>query len=243
MPLRAALILAAIAFLITLLMRLPARMLLPLLPPEVSCAAPTGTVWSGACGQLRVGEVAVSGLSWTVHPGALLRLQLAADLASADPDAHGQGHVELARNGNLAIAALAATVALPGDAAVVPAGISGSMQLAIDSARIEGRHLVAMQGRIDLRQIHIDNPQADLGSFELQFVPPTRPAVMLAQLRDLNGPLSVTGVLQLLPTGSYQLDGSVAARPGTSAELTQKLQMLGPPDTQGRQAFSIAGSL
>jgi hypothetical protein len=66
---------------------------------------------------------------------------------------------------------------------------------------------------------------------------------MLARLRDLNGPLSVTGVLQLLPTGSYQLDGSVTARPGTSAELTQKLQMLGPPDTQGRQTFSVAGSL
>jgi general secretion pathway protein N len=243
MPLRAAFILAAIAFLVTLLMRLPARALLPLLPPEVTCAAPSGTVWSGACGQLRVGEVAVSGLSWTLHPGALLRLQLVADLASPDPDARGQARVELARNGTLAITALAATVALPGDAAVIPAGISGSMQLAIDSARIEGRHLVAMQGQIDLLQIHIDNPQADLGSFELQFVPPTQPRVMLAQLRDLNGPLSVSGVLQLLPTGSYQLDGSVAARPGASAELTQKLQILGPPDAQGRQVFSIAGAL
>jgi general secretion pathway protein N len=243
MPLRAALILAAIAFLVTLLMRLPARTLLPLLPPDVSCVAPTGTVWSGACGQLRAGQVTVSGLSWTLHPGALLRLHLAADLASPDPDARGQAQVDLARNGTLAITGLAATVALPGSAAVVPAGISGSMQLAIDSARIEGRHLVAMQGRIDLMQIHSGNPSADLGSFELQFVPPTQPAVVVAQLRDLNGPLSLTGVLQLSSPGSYQLDGSVSARPGASAELTQKLQMLGPPDAQGRQPFSIAGSL
>ena len=117
------------------------------------------------------------------------------------------------------------------------------MQLAIDSAHIEGRHLVAMQGRIDLMQIHSGNPSADLGSFELQFVPPTQPAVVVAQLRDLNGPLSLTGVLQLSSTGSYQLDGSVSARPGASAELTQKLQILGPPDSQGRQLFSIAGSL
>jgi hypothetical protein len=243
MPLRAALILAAIAFLVTLLMRLPARTLLRLLPPEVTCVAPTGTVWSGACGQLRVGEAAISGLSWTLHPGALLSLRLAADLASPDPQANGHAQVQLAHNGTLAITALAATVALPGDAAVVPAGISGSMQLAIDSARIEDGHLVAMQGRIELLQIHIDNPQADLGSFELQFVPPTQPPAMLAQLRDLNGPLSVAGVLQLLPTGIYQLDGSVTAKPGTSAELTQKLQMLGPPDYQGRQTFSVAGSL
>jgi hypothetical protein len=236
MPLRAALILAAIAFLVTLLMRLPARTLLPLLPPDVSCTAPTGTVWSGACGQLHAGQVTLSGLS-------LLRLHLAADLVSPDPDARGQAQVDLARNGTLAITGLAATVALPGNAPVVPAGISGSMQLAIDSAHIEGRHLVAMQGRIDLMQIHSDNPSADLGSFELQFVPPTQPGVVVAQLRDLNGPLSLTGVLQLSSTGSYQLDGSVSARPGASAELTQKLQILGPPDAQGRQQFSIAGSL
>jgi hypothetical protein len=66
---------------------------------------------------------------------------------------------------------------------------------------------------------------------------------MVAQLHDLSGPLSVTGALQLSPAGSYQLDGSVTPKPGTSAELTQKLQMLGPPDAQGRHAFSIAGSL
>ena len=151
--------------------------------------------------------------------------------------------VELARNGNVAITALTASVALPGDAAVAPAGISGSMQLAIDLARIEGRHLVALQGTVNLLQIHIDNPHADLGSFELRFVPPSQPLVMEAQLRDLNGPLSVTGMLHLEASGSYQLDGSIAARPGASAELTQKLQMLGPPDIQGRQTFSLAGSL
>jgi len=243
MPLRAALILVAIAFLVTLVTRLPARTLLPLLPADVSCAAPSGTVWSGACGQLRMGEASVSGLSWKLHPGALLHLQLAADLASSDPEAAGHAQVELARDGKLAITALAATVALPGDVAVIPPGISGSMQLAIDSARIEGRYLVALQGTIDLLQIHVDDPQADLGSFELQFLPPTQPRVMLAQLRDLNGPLSVTGTLQLLASGSYQLDGSISARPGASPQLIQKLQMLGPPDAQGRQVFSLAGSL
>jgi general secretion pathway protein N len=243
MALRAALILVAITFLVTLLMRLPARTLLPLLPANVTCAAPTGTVWSGACGQLHVDELAVSGLSWVLHPAALLHLHVVADLASPDPQASGHVQVDLARNGNVAITALAATVSLPGDAAVVPAGVSGSMQLAIDSARVEDRHLVALQGTIDLLQIHIDNPPADVGSFELQFGPPTQPPIMVAQLHDLNGPLSVSGALQLSPAGSYQLDGTVTPKPGTSAELTQKLQMLGPPDGQGRHAFSIAGSL
>ena len=132
---------------------------------------------------------------------------------------------------------------MPGGAGVVPAGTSGTLQLAIDSARIEGGHLVALQGKIDLQQLHIANPPADLGSFELQFAPPGQSAAMVGQLRDLNGPLSVIGVLQLTRSGNYELQGSVAPKPDASADLTQALQLLGPPDAQGRRGFSLAGTL
>ena len=50
-------------------------------------------------------------------------------------------------------------------------------------------------------------------------------------------------MLQLARTGSYELEGSVAPKPDSGAELTQVLQMLGPPDAQGRRAFSIGGTL
>ena len=240
---RPALILAVVVFIITLLVRLPARVLLRLLPADVSCAEPSGTVWSGACGELRAGDFAVSGLSWTLHPGALLRLHVAADLASQDPRANGHAQVELALNGDLAITALAANLAIPSGSGLFPTGSSGSVQLAVDSARIEDGHLVAVQGKIDLQQLHIENPPADLGSFELQFAPPSQGSVMMGQLRDLNGPLSVIGVLQLTRAGSYDFEGSVAPRPGASADLTQLLQLLGPPDAQNRRAFSLAGSL
>jgi general secretion pathway protein N len=241
--LRAALILVVVVFLATVLLRLPARVLLSMLPADVACASPAGTIWSGSCEQLRVGAVAVSGLSWTLHRAALLRLRLGADLASEDPAARGHAQVELAPNGDVAITALAATVAMPGGAGLVPAGTSGTMQLAIDSARLQGGHLVAVQGRIELQQLRIENPAADLGSFELQFAPPNQNAPIVGQLRDLNGPLSVIGVLQLSPTGSYELQGSVASRPEASADLTQVLQLLGPLDAQGRRAFSLAGTL
>jgi general secretion pathway protein N len=241
--LRAALILVVVAFVATVLVRLPARVLLFMLPADVACEAPIGTVWSGSCDRLRVGALAVSGLSWRLHPAALLRLRLGADLASEDPAARGHAQVELAPDGELAITALAASVALPGSAGLVPAGVSGTLQLAIDSARIAGAHLVAVQGSVELQQLHVENPAADLGGFALQFAPPNQSAAIVGQLRDLNGPLSVTGVLQLSPTGSYDLEGSVAARPGASAELTQLLQWLGPPDAQGRRALSLAGTL
>jgi hypothetical protein len=243
MSLRAALILAAIVFLITLLVRLPARALLPLLPADVSCALPAGTVWNGSCEQLHIGTVGVSSLSWALHPLALLSLKIAADLDSRDPAANGQARVELSPNGHLEISGLSANVALPGNWALVPAGTSGTLQLAIDAARIQDGHLVALAGKIDLQSIHLENPAADLGSFELLFAPANADAPMVGQLRDLNGPLAVSGLLQLSRSGAYDLEGSVAPRPGASADLAQALQLLGPPDAQGQRAFSLAGSL
>ena len=232
-----------VAFIATVLVRLPARVLLLMLPADVACEAPVGTVWSGSCGRLRMGALAVSGLSWRLHPAALLRLRLCADLASEDPAARGHARAELAPDGAVAISALAASVALPGGAGLVPPGVSGTMQLAINSARIAGAHLVAVQGSVELQQLHIENPAADLGGFALQFAPPNQSTAIVGQLRDLNGPLSVNGVLQLSPSGSYDLEGSVAARPGASDELMQLLQWLGPPDAQGRRALSLSGTL
>jgi hypothetical protein len=104
-----------------------------------------------------------------------------------------------------------------------------------------------VQGSVELQQLHIANPAADLGGFALQFAPPSAPpnqsSAIVGQLRDLNGPLSVIGVLQLSPSGSYDLEGSVATRSGASNELIQLLQWLGPPDAQGRRALSLSGTL
>jgi len=232
-----------VAFIATVLVRLPARVLLLMLPADVACEAPVGTVWSGSCGRLRIGAVAVSGLSWRLHPATLLRLRLCADLSSEDPAAHGHARTELAPDGAVAISALAASVALPSGAGLVPPGVSGTMQLAINSARIAGAHLVAVQGSVELQQLHVDNPAADLGGFALQFAPPNQSGAMVGQLRDLDGPLSVVGELQLSPSGSYELEGSVAPRPGASNAIVQLLQWLGPPDAQGRRALSLAGTL
>jgi general secretion pathway protein N len=243
MSLRTTLMLAAVVFLVTLLVRMPARALLPLLPADVRCAAPAGTLWNGSCQQLRIGTVGISSLSWALHPTALLRLRLAADLSSQDPQANGHAQVELAPNGALDVARLAANAALPGTFGLLPSGTSGMLQLAIDSARIEDGHLVALLGKIDLQSVHIENPPADLGSFELQFARSNQGAAMVGQLRDLSGPLAVSGLLQLSPSGVYDLEGSVAPRPSASADLTQTLQLLGAPDAQGRRPFSLTGSL
>jgi hypothetical protein len=241
--LRIALILAVIIFVITLAVRLPASMLLSHLPSEIVCEEPSGTVWSGSCAQVHSNGINLADVSWSVHPLALLTATVRADLSSADPNAGGSGSVELARNGDASITGLHFILPLLPAMQILPAGSSATLVLDLPSAKIHGEHLVALEGTIDLRQLHLSNPSADLGSYQLQFQPPGEDTVMLGQLHDLEGPLAVSGQLQLQPSGAYEINGTVLARNGASADLNQALQtFLGPADSQGQRAFSLAGT-
>ncbi|HEY2417056.1 MAG TPA: type II secretion system protein N [Steroidobacteraceae bacterium] len=239
MSAKSAILLAAAIFLLTVLMRLPAAVLTLFLPATVHCQAPAGTLWRGSCGELRSDPLALSDVRWALHPLELLHAQVFADIDSADPRASGHAQIRLHGNGDLDIRALSASLPLQGGLSLMPVGWSGTLELAIEQASIQGGHLVAAQGIISVRRLHRDQPPVDLGGFELNF---PDAAQLTGNLRDTDGPLSLQGVLQLSRSGGYQLNGTVATRDASSSDLQQLLQMLGPADAQGRHAFSLAGT-
>ena len=65
----------------------------------------------------------------------------------------------------------------------------------------------------------------------------------MGRLRDIDGPLSLQGQARLSSDGSYEFSGTVATHGGASPDLQQALQLLGPPNAQGRYEFSLAGTL
>lgn len=242
MSFRTGILLATLIFVATLIIRLPARLLVSSLPDYVSCDDPDGTIWQGSCGRVRSNGIAIPGLSWKLHPLALLRATLSAELSSADPNNGGNGSVEAHRNGDISITDLHATLPCPPGSNVMPPGTEATLKLALNSLRIHDSHPIAIVGTIDLQQLHLDDPPADLGSYQLGF-PASESATMTGQLRDLGGPLAVNGQLVLQPTGMYELNGTVAARSDLNESISRVLQFLGPPDPQGRRVFSLAGSL
>jgi hypothetical protein len=248
MSVRSALWLAALVFLLTLLVRLPASLLLDHLPGTLRCSSAYGTLWRGSCAELVAGPRRLSGVNWTLHPAALLRARVALDLASADPAASGQAYVEWQPGGELLIEHLAATLAPSQLTGLLPTGWSASLQLAIAHARVRERHLVALEGTLDLQQLQLLAPRTAFGSFELAFpkvsaADPRAEAPMRGTLRDLDGPLSMRGQMQLSPGGSYELEAKVAAHEDADPGLRQLLELLGPPDAQGARDFSFAGTL
>jgi len=242
MPSKFAIVLVVAIFLITVLVRMPAGVLSALLPRELHCQEPTGTVWQGACAELRSGQLTLADLHWRLHPLALLRAQLRLELQSGDAHAAGHGTVTLHLNGDLEIESLSALLPLRGGFTPLPADWDGGLELAIAHASLASHHLASIEGTLTARQLRSEHPAADLGSFELRFPPATAGAASIGALRDIGGPLALQGVVQLAQGGAYEINGTVAARQASDGELQQLLQLLGPADAQGRHEFSLSGS-
>ena len=105
----------------------------------------------------------------------------------------------------------------------------------------------ALQGTATARQLARRNPAMAIGSYELRFDRATGgaepgPAMIVGELRDLDGPLMVSGRLAIRNGSDYELAGQLSARAGAGPELTKLMEFLGPADAQGRRPFSLTGT-
>ncbi len=245
MSLRAALLLAAIIFLVTVAARLPASILTSRLPSIVHCEEPGGTIWHGSCGALRAEGVSIPQFSWTLHPLPLLRLAVSAELQGADPNNGGSATVLLSHNGDISASAVQGVLPLGPSPTLLPAGITAILTLALPEVAMHGDRLTRIAGTAELRNVHVANPALDLGSFQIQLAPESADATVTdGRIHDLDGPLKVDGLLHLQQSGNFEINGTVAPRSTASDDLNRTLQMfLGPADAQGQHAFSLSGSL
>jgi hypothetical protein len=239
MSLRLTLSLAILVFLGTLLARFPAKAAAGWLPSTVVCEQPQGTVWRGSCAHVQTRALTLADVTWRLHPAALLHATLSADLSSADPRLSGQGQVELERSGTVTARALRVRLPLRGGLSQIPPGFDGAIEADVASVRLNNGRLDELAGTVRALQLRSDL-LGELGSFEVRF---PADGSMLGQVRDLSGPLALQGQIQLTRQNTYTASGVLQARPGASQQLTQALQLIGPPDSEGRRSFALAGPL
>lgn len=240
---RSLIILAGALFALTVLIRAPAQWLLAAAPRSIACANPLGSMWHGSCARLQVPGVALNDVTWTLHPWGLVRGRLELELRSADRQAPGSAHVSVARGQRVAIRDLHAN--LPVDSGflpIFPNGWSGQLQLDFSRVEFNDGRLADLEGTATARELAQRSPAMPFGSFELRFAPPSHPDVISGALRDLGGPLIVTGTLKVRNGNEYSLAGLVATRPEVNAELAKAVEFLGASDAQGRRPFSLEGS-
>lgn len=235
------------AYVVFALATLPASLLTARLGKYgVATAGVEGTAWQGRAQVLQVAGANLGSVTWNLHVLALFTARLQADLELHRSDGFARGIVAVSPGGKLHMSKLTASLplaALP--AGGLPGGWTGMMNLKLADLVLENGWPAGIDGTVEA--MDLTGPArrpANIGSYKLVFAPAQQTADTLSgALTDLGGPLQIAGTLQLKNDRSYLIEGFVTTRAATPRDVADALQMLGPPDAQGRRPFSIAGTL
>lgn len=237
---------AVLTLLAIVVAALPASLLGRFLPAGVAAADFSGTIWHGSAGRVTAGGRDAGALEWHLHPAALSRLRLGADLHWVKGSFELDGTIEAGR-GDLSASGIQGGGPIADLAALgIPGGWHGTASVRLQKLSADfspqGAGLRAAIGEIDLADA--SSPQvaagADLGSYALTFNDPALGSddQATADLADTGGPLSVRASITLTPKARTGLvSGSIAERGEIPDALRRELDQIAQMharDAQGR---------
>jgi general secretion pathway protein N len=234
------------AFLVCLVAMIPATQVAGRLPPQVSLAGISGTLWSGKARSLAVNGRPFGALDWSCRPWALVVLRWSCGLTLAPPGGSARGDLAGRFGGDLAARNLRGQLPITiFEGIATPRGWTGTLELDVNEVRFANGRPASASGTLTLRQLRAPGANGQLlGDFELVVGEGTVGGDALnGRLRDLGGPLHVRGAIELRDDGHYLLSGDAAPGPGAGPAIFDALGFLGPPDSQGRRPFTIEGTL
>jgi hypothetical protein len=245
MKARRAVILGLAAFLLALLLVLPASWVAGALPAGVQCGEWAGSIWRGQCSALVVsdggtGVMRIDAVRWKLKPASLLRLALSAQFEGSWAKGRAAGQITVGSGGTIQMRELDGESVL--DQTVMralPAGWNGRIQL----RQLEFDWKAGTIGRLGGNVIVSDLADANgnaLGGYRLE-LPAAEAAPFTGQLRDTGGAIEVEAQLQLAADRSWTLEGRMRARNAADAALARKLDMFAAPDATGWRRLSAAG--
>jgi hypothetical protein len=221
---------------------LPASLAGHFLPTSVSARDFSGSLWHGSAGTIMVNSRNAGALEWQLHPGALLKFALAADVHwvkggfALDAVGRFDGHrfsVQNVRGGGPIEDLTSLGIA---------AGWRGTAAVKLDEITGDYSGISAATGDIQVTNL-VSNQVAggsDLGDYDLN-VPPAAAAAdgsTTVKLSDRGGPVQIQADIRLSPKEhSGLLSGTIMARAEASPALRSQIDNLAQlrvRDSQGR---------
>lgn len=239
-------LIGVLGVLVVVIAVLPASLANKFLPPAVRAEDFSGTLWHGSAGSISVAGRDAGALEWHLHPLALFKLRLEADLHWVKGSFVVDGAAALSRSafqasdlrGGGPLADLSAFGVAPGWHGLAEIRIRN---IAADLAG-PSPSLRAAVGEIDVADV--SSPQlaggSDIGSYALTFDDASLSAngEARAALVDKGGPLSLDASITLTPQSrTGMLSGTVKERAEAPPALRKELDnvaQLHARDAQGR---------
>jgi hypothetical protein len=221
---------------------LPASLISHFLPPSVHAEDFSGSLWHGSAGVIRVNARDAGALEWRVHPAALLRLRLGADLRWVKVGFVITGAVTVDRGGFSA-------QGISGGGPIedlrefgVAAGWRGHADVNFSLINGNFSRVSAAVGEIAVSNLASAQlaDGADLGGYDLRFPEGAVSAdgSIISDLTDTGGPLDIQARIRFSPAEhTGLLSGTLKERAGFPAALASQLESVAEirgRDRQGR---------
>ncbi|MCB1920078.1 MAG: type II secretion system protein N [Candidatus Competibacteraceae bacterium] len=243
-------LLGLLAFLLCLLLQAPANLVTEQLAkrlPGFSVQTVEGAAINGAAQGVAWRGVRIDRLQWNWQPLALFTGWLEFHLNIDDPEIRFSGNAAVDASQHIRFQKLAGRLLLAKFAVLArqpKLPLQGVVEFDLPDFRLnpDGRPLSAsgMIRLIDLK-LTLGQPLM-LGDFTAQ-VNSADPEGIQGVVKDNNGPLMLEGNFSLQPDGRYRFNGQAAIRDTENRALRQAMNLLGPPDGDGRWTLSFSGVL
>jgi hypothetical protein len=224
-------VLGVIALSGAVIFALPASFAARFMPAQVQAEDFSGSLLHGAAGKIRVNSRDAGAIEWQVHPLALLRLAIVADIHWVKVGFLIDGTAEL-KIGSFAAHDIAGGGAIADLQSLGFAeGWKGTAKLTFAAIKGSFDKLEAALGKIDVANISSVGVAegSDLGSYELQLGPQSiaPDGSISATLNDTGGPVEAQAQIRFSPaTRTGMLTGTLKERAEASPALRNQLSNL-----------------
>ena len=211
----------------------------------LSLAELTGTVWQGTAQKAVINNTAIGPVHWRFQPLSLLLGKVEFDLSTTGKSLLSSGSVGATFTGtpflsgfkgDSSVNTLASLFQLR---AFTP---TGRVKFDLPKVQFENTRLSHAEGRIQWNEAGITQPaMVTIGKVAVDLT--TDDNGIHGQLSDLDATLAISGKVDLLKDGRYQIRGQLQPKPTTPPDLANALNMLGQANAKGGIDLHFDGQL